>query len=69
MFAFISEVFRVFVFECLETRVLLTFDCAAFSSSVGWLFYLGAISLLYFFQLHSADMLLWVLIVSFLGML
>lgn len=67
MFAFISEVFRVFVFECLETRAL-TFDCAAFSSSVGWLFYLGAISLLYF-QLHSADMLLWVLIVPFLGML
>lgn len=48
MFAFISEVFRVFVFECLETRVLLTFDCAAFSSSVVWMFYLGAISLLYF---------------------
>lgn len=68
MFAFISEVCRVFVFECLETRVLLTFDCAAFYFSVGWLFYLGAISLLYF-QLHSADMLLWVLIVSSLGML
>lgn len=67
MFAFISEVFRVFVCECLETRVL-TFDCAAFSSSVGWLFYLGAISLLYF-QLQLADLLLWVLIVPFLGML